>query len=72
LRGGIRTVFESSKLITVGKDPMFNPFKKKLKIGDMAPDFSLPSHLGGRIKLSGFRGKRNVLVAFYPLDWTPV
>jgi peroxiredoxin len=51
---------------------MFNPFKKKLKTGDLAPDFYLPSHLGGRIRLSGFRGKKNVLIAFYPLDWTPV
>jgi peroxiredoxin Q/BCP len=43
------------------------------EVGDMAPDFELPSHLskGKKVKLSDFRGKNNV-VAFYPLAWTPV
>jgi peroxiredoxin len=36
-----------------------------------APDFALLDAHGKRIKLSGFRG-RNVLLAFYPGDWTPV
>jgi len=43
-----------------------------LKIGQEAPDFSLPSQLGDKVKLSQFRGKKNVVLAFYPLDWTPV
>ena len=43
-----------------------------LKVGDEAPDFSLPSQLKSRIQLSGYRGKKNVVLAFYPLDWTPV
>ncbi len=47
-------------------------FKKKLKVGDKAPDFKLPSHLGGKITLSDYRDKKNVVVAFYPMDWTPV
>lgn len=47
---------------------MFN----KPKIGKKAPDFSLPTHLGGRIRLSDYRGKSNVVIAFYPLDYTPV
>jgi peroxiredoxin len=42
-----------------------------LKAGDMAPDFSLPSTRGKDISLSDFKGKKNVLVAFYPLDFTP-
>ncbi len=44
-----------------------------LNIGDMAPDFELASHLGGdeKVKLSNLRGN-NVVIAFYPLDWTPV
>jgi peroxiredoxin len=43
-----------------------------LKVGDMAPDFELKSHLGDDlVKLSSMRGK-NVVIAFYPLDWTPV
>ena len=44
----------------------------KVKVGKKAPDFSLPTHIGGRIKLSDFVGKKNVLIAFYPLDYTPV
>ena len=43
-----------------------------LKPGDMAPDFELRSHRGGTVKLSDFRGRRNVVVAFHPLSFTPV
>jgi peroxiredoxin len=43
-----------------------------LRIGDEAPDFELRSHRGGTVKLSDFRGRRNVLVAFHPLAFTPV
>ena len=45
-----------------------------LKVGDTAPDFELPAVEGERhlkIKLSDFRGKKNVIVSFHPLDWTP-
>jgi peroxiredoxin len=44
----------------------------KVKLGDEAPDFELASHRGGKIKLSDFRGKKNVLLAFHPFAWTPV
>jgi peroxiredoxin len=47
-------------------------FKSGLKVGDKAPDFELPSHIGGKVRLKSFRGGKNVLLAFYPLDWTPV
>ena len=44
-----------------------------LKVGDQAPDFALPGHRGGEtFKLSDHRGKKNVVLVFYPLDWTPV
>lgn len=42
-----------------------------LKVGDKAPDFKLKSHLDKDISLSDLKGK-NVFIAFYPLDWTPV
>ena len=44
------------------------------EVGDMAPDFELKSHLekDKKVKLSDFRGKKNVVIAFYPLAWTPV
>lgn len=44
----------------------------RLEVGDKAPDFRLPDHTGGYVRLSDFRGKSNVVVAFYPLAWTPV
>ncbi len=43
-----------------------------VEVGDLAPDFELKSHTGGTVKLSDFRDKKNVFIAFYPLDWTPV
>jgi peroxiredoxin len=43
-----------------------------LKAGDQAPDFELRSHRGGTVKLSDFRGRKNVVVAFHPLAFTPV
>jgi peroxiredoxin len=43
-----------------------------LQPGDDAPDFELRSHRGSSVKLSDFRGKKNVLVAFHPLAFTPV
>jgi peroxiredoxin (alkyl hydroperoxide reductase subunit C) len=38
----------------------------------MAPDFELRSHTGATVKLSDFRGKQNVVIAFHPLAFTPV
>jgi peroxiredoxin len=42
-----------------------------LKVGDKAPDFTLPCHLDKDVTLSYLRGKIVALV-FYPLAWTPV
>lgn len=42
-----------------------------LKIGQPAPDFTLPSHLDKKVTLSDLRGK-NVVLAFFPMAWTPV
>ena len=42
-----------------------------LEVGDKAPDFELPSSQRGKLKLSGFQGKKNVLIEFYVLDFTP-
>lgn len=40
--------------------------------GTEAPDFELRSHRGGTVKLSDFKGKQNVVLAFHPLAFTPV
>jgi peroxiredoxin len=40
------------------------------QVGDPAPDFAAPSTSGKDVSLSSFRGKRNVLLAFFPLAFT--
>ena len=42
----------------------------KVKVGDVAPDFSLPDQTGKEVKLSDFRGKKNVVLAFYVFAFT--
>ncbi len=42
-----------------------------LKVGQMAPDFTLPSDQQTSVKLSDYRGKKNVILAFYILAFTP-
>jgi cytochrome oxidase Cu insertion factor (SCO1/SenC/PrrC family) len=42
----------------------------KLKVGDIAPDFTLTDTTGSPVKLSDFRGKKNVVLAFYVLAFT--
>jgi len=45
---------------------------QKIKVGDIAPEFILPATTGEKIGLKDFRGKKNVVLVFYPLNWTPV
>lgn len=40
-----------------------------------APDFSVPGVIGEErttVSLAPYKGKKNVVLAFYPLNWTPV
>lgn len=43
-----------------------------LSPGDTAPDFTLPATVGDKVSLADYRGKKNVLLMFYPLDFSPV
>jgi len=43
----------------------------KLRVGHKAPEFKLPSHLDEDINLIDLRGK-NVVLAFFPMAWTPI
>ncbi|RKX23561.1 MAG: peroxiredoxin [Candidatus Zixiibacteriota bacterium] len=44
----------------------------ELKVGDLAPDFTLNTHNEGELNLAWYQGRKNVVLAFYPADWTPV
>lgn len=43
-----------------------------LRVGQYAPDFFLKNHLGDYTRLSDFLGKKHVVLAFFPLAWTPI
>jgi len=43
-----------------------------LRVGQRAPDFDVASSRGERLKLSDFLGKKNVVLYFYPADFTLV
>lgn len=42
-----------------------------VKVGDKAPDFTLPSQMGDNVTLSEYLGKKNIVLYFYPKDETP-
>jgi len=44
----------------------------RISVGKTAPDFTLPNQDKKEVKLSDFAGKKNVVLVFYPLDWSPV
>jgi cytochrome oxidase Cu insertion factor (SCO1/SenC/PrrC family) len=46
------------------------PPKTNLKVGQVAPDFTLTDTEGKPVKLSDFKGKKNVVLAFYVLAFT--
>ena len=58
--------------IATGRTSVANQ-TQTLKVGDQAPDFTLPGHRNNEtFRLSDLRGKKNAVLVFYPLDWTPV
>ncbi len=52
-----------------GAQPPAAP-QTQLKVGDRAPDFELTDTEGQKVHLSDFRGKKNVVLAFYVLAFT--
>jgi peroxiredoxin Q/BCP len=50
--------------------PLFGT-SAELKVGDRAPDFTLPDQNGKTVKLADFHGKKSVILAFYPRASTP-
>lgn len=43
-----------------------------IAVGQAAPEFALKDQSMAEVKLADFRGKKNVVLMFYPLDWSPV
>ncbi len=43
-----------------------------MKVGDPAPDFTLPTHNEGELNLAWYQGRKNVVLAFFPAAFTPV
>ena len=43
-----------------------------VEVGSQAPDFTLKNHLGETVRLSDFRGEKNVVVVFYPLAFSGI
>ncbi len=43
-----------------------------LNLGDQAPDFELKNQFGQQVKLSDLRGKKNVVLIFYPMAFTGI
>jgi len=42
-----------------------------IEVGQKAPDFALQNQEKKEVKLSDFAGKKNVVIVWYPLDWSP-
>jgi len=67
------SVLAASMTLAAGlfaQPPGFNPPKTTLKVGDMAPDFTLPDTDNKPVKLSDFRGKKTVVLAFFVAAFT--
>src|SRR5499427_768358 len=52
-------------------DSLFGGGTGGVGVGDQAPDFSLPDRTGKTVRLSEFRGRKAVVLYFYPKDDTP-
>jgi peroxiredoxin len=61
------------------KENIYNPGQLKpvdstlkVRVGEPAPEFTLPSLSGETISLSQFAGKKNVVISYVPAAWTPI
>lgn len=62
----IRTLLACSVFAAALSAQQIAPPKTTLKVGDTAPDFTLPDSSRKPVKLSDFRGKKVVILAFFP------
>ena len=69
-RGGVCGVLAFLALLAAGVSLRAAEPMTKVKVGDPAPDFTLPDQNNKPVKLSDFRGKKQVVLAFYVLAFT--
>ncbi len=62
----IGTLLACSLFVAALSAQQITPPKTTLKVGDQAPDFTLPDSSRKPVKLSDFRGKKVVILAFFP------
>ncbi len=79
LLAGVLAATPASATSAAFKNNIYNPgqlkpvdSRLKVKIGDKAPDFTLPAVSGRTVRLSDYLGKSNVVLSFVPAAWTPV
>lgn len=58
-------IYDPGKLLAIDSQLLVH-------LNEQAPDFTLPALSGKSVKLSQYRGKKNVLLSFIPAAWTPV
>ena len=68
--GGIRSGLALSLILLLATLTV-GTVVQAVEVGDKAPDFTLPSTKEDPISLSQFLGKKNVVLQFYVLDFTP-
>jgi mycoredoxin-dependent peroxiredoxin len=58
-------------VVFLGRIPSPGGMIMSITVGSTAPDFTLKDQSQKDVKLSDFAGKKNVVLVFYPLDWSP-
>lgn len=70
MAGALLLMLSASPFVSQAQDQQQAIATTNLKVGDVAPDFALPSDQRTTVQLSSFRGKKTVIVAFYVLAFT--
>jgi cytochrome oxidase Cu insertion factor (SCO1/SenC/PrrC family) len=66
----LSAAFNLTPLLEAQQSTPVAPPATALKVGEVAPDFTLPATDGTKVTLSSFRGKKTVVLAFFPAAFT--
>jgi len=69
LLAGVFFLFLVSQMVARAQDATI--MKTNLKVGEVAPDFTLFNDKSEPVRLNDFRGKKNVILVFYVLAFSP-